>query len=85
MSCRRRSKEYAKLVLDVFMMNIATIEGELLQLSQLRPNRKAVYNGDVTYGEYEFLLLTELDFKTHYMRKESSLIHEVEKILQAAE
>ncbi len=79
-----RSVEYSKLCLDIFLMEVAEIEEELLQLAQLRPNPLSVYNGDVTYAEYEFLLLTERDFKVNCMGKPTDLSNEIEAFLADA-
>lgn len=79
-----RSPEYSKLCLDIFLMDVEAIELELLQLVQLRPNPLSVYNGDVTYAEYEFLLLLERDFKVNCMGKPTGLANEVEAFLADA-
>jgi len=76
-----RSTEYSKLVLDIFLMDIDAIEAELKRLGDTSEDSDEVFVGDVTYGEYYFLLMTERDFKVNCMGKPTRLTGEVEVFL----
>ncbi len=79
-----RSKEYTKLCLDIFLMDVMQLESELERLAWLSPDPTSILTGDVTFAEYEFLLLTERDFKVNCMGKATGLIDEIHSFLADA-
>ncbi len=78
-----RSKEYTKLVLDIFLMNVSEIEAELRRLTWFSTDSNQIFVGDVTYAEYEFLLLTERDFKVNCLYQSSELPDEIGEFLSS--
>ncbi len=79
-----RSGQYSKLCMNIFLLSVSQIEEELRRLAWFTPNPLAIFVGDVTYAEYEFLLLTERDFKVNCMGKPTGFTDEVEAFLADA-
>lgn len=60
---RSRSAEYSKLCLDIFLLSNEELHEQLERCELIISDSNATYIADVTYGEWEFLLLTELEFR----------------------
>ena len=58
-----RSIEYTYLVLHVFMASDDDLFFQLELNSLYEVDKSTIYTGDVTYGEYEFVLLKEIEFR----------------------
>lgn len=63
MSDKPRSAEYALLTLQIFAMSNDELHEQLERASMIIHEPEAIFEGDVTYVEWEFLLLTELEFR----------------------
>lgn len=58
-----RSIEYTFLTLEIFKASDEDLALQLELHSLLEVDPESLYVGDVTYGEWEFLLLKEVDFR----------------------
>ena len=59
---RDRSAEYSMLCLDIFLLSNDELH-EQIGRAELITDPEAIFLADVTYGEWEFLLLLELEFR----------------------
>jgi hypothetical protein len=71
-----RSIEYTFLVLEVFMFSDDDLIFQLELHSLNEVDQSTIYAGDVTFGEYEFVLLKEIEFRLACVKGFKTAFHD---------
>lgn len=58
-----RSVEYSMLVSSIFLLSDDALESELLHCELTTADENDFYTSDVTYGEWQFLLMHQLGYR----------------------
>lgn len=60
---KERSAEYTKLSMDIFLLGNVELHEQLDRCTERMSAPEDIYEADITYGEWEYLLLTALAYR----------------------